>query len=110
MGRSESDVAILTIDPYIKSMRVTITSKGQITIPLRLRRKFHLKVGNQLEFDDEAPVLTARRVVNRKAWEAAVADWQTGAAGALKGHPWERRSARRIVDDLRGGPADRTRP
>ena len=33
-------------------MVVTITSKGQITIPLLLRRKFHLNVGDQLEFDD----------------------------------------------------------
>ena len=86
-------------------MTVTITAKGQITIPLRLRERFHLNVGDQLEFDEAAPVLTARRVVNRGEWEKAVGEWQKSTTKNLKGHPWEKKTSAAIVDDLRGGPA-----
>lgn len=87
-------------------MQVTITSKGQITIPLRLRRKFHLHAGDRLEFDEDAPVLTARRAVDREEWESALADWEKASAEALQGHPWENQSSSAIIDDLRGGSAE----
>ncbi|MDB6116323.1 MAG: hypothetical protein JWO08_104 [Verrucomicrobiaceae bacterium] len=87
-------------------MTVTITAKGQITIPLQLRQKFHLNVGDQLEFDEAAQVLTARRVVNQKEWQKTIGEWQKTAAKALKNHPWEKQSAATIVDDLRGGAAE----
>ena len=87
-------------------MTATITSKGQITIPLRVRQKLNLKVGDQLEFDESAAVLTARRVVKRSDWEQTLADWQKTAASALKGHPWEKQPSAAIIDDLRGGPAE----
>ena len=84
-------------------MIATITSKGQITIPLRLREKLHLKAGDQIEFDDSAPVLTARRVVHRGEWERTLQEWQKTTAKALKGHPWEKKTSGAIVNDLRGG-------
>jgi AbrB family looped-hinge helix DNA binding protein len=87
-------------------MTVTITAKGQITIPLKLRQKFHLEVGDQLDFDESAPVLTARRVVNRDDWTCALRDWQETASKNLKDHPWGDQTAASIVDDLRGGPAE----
>ncbi len=87
-------------------MTATITSKGQITIPLRVRQKLNLKAGDQLEFDESTPVLTARRVVKRSDWDAALADWQKSTAKALKGHAWEKKTAAAIVDDLRGGSAN----
>ena len=87
-------------------MTVTITAKGQITIPLKLRQKFQLKVGDQLDFDESAPVLTARRVVNRDEWTDALKVWQETASKNLKDHPWEDQPAARIVDDLRGGPVE----
>ncbi|MDZ4286827.1 MAG: AbrB/MazE/SpoVT family DNA-binding domain-containing protein [Prosthecobacter sp.] len=87
-------------------MTATITSKGQITIPLPVRQKLNLKAGDQLEFDETAPVLTARRVVKRSEWEKTVADWQKTAVKSLKGHAWEKQTAKAVVDDLRGGPAD----
>ena len=89
-------------------MIATITAKDQITIPLPLRQKFHLNVGDQLEFDETAPVLTARRVVNREEWQKTLGDWQKSTAKALKGHPWEKQTSAAIIDDLRGGPADST--
>ena len=87
-------------------MTVTITSKGQITIPLRLRERLHLKVGDQLDFDETAPVLLARRVVDRRKWAKTLTEWQAVAAGSLSGHPWLDESSAAIVDDLRGGPAE----
>ena len=92
--------------PYFHSVTVTITSKGQITIPISLRQKFHLNVGDQLEFDEDAPVLTARRVVNRDEWGRTLADWQESATRSLQGHPWADQTSASIIDDLRGGPVE----
>jgi AbrB family looped-hinge helix DNA binding protein len=87
-------------------MMATLTSKGQITIPLAVRQRLNLKTGDELEFDETAPVLTARRVVNRAEWERTLEAWQASAGGALKGHPWEKLSTADIIDDLCGGPAE----
>jgi AbrB family looped-hinge helix DNA binding protein len=62
-------------------MRTTITSKGQITIPARLRRRFGLTPGTVLEFDEDAPVLTARRVVSRSRMEKAAGVLEAELAG-----------------------------
>ena len=43
-------------------MKATITSKGQITIPAKVRRRLNLKAGHVLDFDEEAPYLKATRV------------------------------------------------
>jgi AbrB family looped-hinge helix DNA binding protein len=87
-------------------MTATVTSKGQITIPLSLRTRLNLKAGDQLEFDENATVLTARRVVHRSDWENVLKDWQASASTALQGHPWENQPSTRIIDDLRGGPSE----
>jgi antitoxin PrlF len=42
----------------------TITSKGQITIPVEVRRQMGLVEGEQVEFHVEAGVTTLRRFVN----------------------------------------------
>ena len=47
--------------PYHDSMRATVTSKGQITIPLPIRRKLKLHKGTILEFDERADHLKATK-------------------------------------------------
>ncbi|MEI8386958.1 MAG: AbrB/MazE/SpoVT family DNA-binding domain-containing protein [Verrucomicrobiota bacterium] len=41
-------------------MTSTISSKGQITLPARLRKRFGLRPGMKLEFDEAADFLAAR--------------------------------------------------
>ncbi len=86
-------------------MIATITSKGQITIPLQIRERLGLKAGDQINFDENSPMLVGRRVVDKKRWDQAVADLRKMAAENLKGDPWEHMSAAEIMDDLRG-PAE----
>lgn len=87
-------------------MIATITSKGQITIPLKIRERLGLKTGDQIEFDEDASVLIARRVVDKDAWRSAISEWRQKSTAALKGHPWENAAASEIIDDLRGGPVE----
>ena len=47
-------------------MQSTLTSKGQITIPMALRRKLHLQAGDVLDFDENAPYLKAVKQVDEK--------------------------------------------
>lgn len=45
-------------------MAVTLTEKGQITIPLAIRKRLGLKPGMRLVFDETAPYLKATREVD----------------------------------------------
>jgi AbrB family looped-hinge helix DNA binding protein len=61
-------VALLALlVPYNKAMRAKITSKGQITIPAKVRRKLRLHPGQILEFDEDAPFLKAVKVFDPNA-------------------------------------------
>ncbi len=42
-------------------MKATITSKGQITLPVAIRRRLGLEPGDVLEFDETAPFLKATK-------------------------------------------------
>lgn len=87
-------------------MKATLSSKGQITIPLSLRKRLNLKTGDQLEFDENSPVLVAKLVVNREGWKSAFDDWRKSAAASMAGHPWAEKTSSEIIDDLRGGPVE----
>jgi len=45
-------------------MKATVMSKGQITIPLPIRRKLKLHKGTVLEFDEDAECLKATKCVD----------------------------------------------
>lgn len=74
-------------------MKATMTSKGQITIPVKIREKLHLEAGDVLEFDEDAPFLKAIRVISHEAWERFGAAWTDPDPG---------KSVMEMLDDLRG--------
>lgn len=74
-------------------MQTTLTSKGQITIPVHLRKRLHLKPGDILEFDETAPFLKATKSIPPGAWE----DFGREATD-----PWPDMETREIMDELRG--------
>ncbi len=75
-------------------MQATLTSKGQITIPIHIRNRLHLKPGDVLEFDETAPFLKAIKTIPSKAWEEFGQRWID---------PWpETMTTSEVMDDLRG--------
>ena len=53
-------------------MKATVTSKGQITIPLAIRRKLKLDTGTVLEFDETADHLKASKSVDLERMRSVV--------------------------------------
>ena len=74
-------------------MKATLTSKGQITIPLAIRLKLHLKAGDTLDFDESAPFLKACKAISPQAWEEF---------GRDATDPWDGLDMMEVMDDLRG--------
>jgi AbrB family looped-hinge helix DNA binding protein len=53
-------------------MKATVTSKGQITIPLPIRRKLRLDTGAVLEFDEQADYLKATKAVDLERMRSVI--------------------------------------
>lgn len=84
-------------------MKANLTSKGQITIPIDVRKSLHLKPGDILEFDGTAPFLKATKTIAPEAWE------QFGGEAI---DPWPGKDLREVLEELRGPvelPATRKR-
>ena len=74
-------------------MQATLTSKGQITIPIHVRNRLHLKPGDILDFDETAPFLKATKTIPPRAWEEFDKGWKD---------PWPGLTTAEVMDDLRG--------
>ena len=74
-------------------MRAKITSKGQITIPIDIRRSLRLRAGDVLEFDETAPYLKATKAIPLKAWTLFEEAWKD---------PWPNYSTEEVLDEIRG--------
>lgn len=74
-------------------MNAILSSKGQITIPLKIREKLHLKTGDVLDFDENASFLKAVRVISPEAWDNFGAGWKD---------PWPGVKTDDVMDELRG--------
>ena len=74
-------------------MQATLTSKGQITIPIHIRNRLHLKPGDVLEFDETSPFLKATKTIPPQAWEEFSKGWKD---------PWPGLTRNEVMDDLRG--------
>ncbi|CAN5807364.1 hypothetical protein BH11VER1_BH11VER1_03360 [soil metagenome] len=74
-------------------MQATLTSKGQITIPVHVRNRLHLKPGDVLEFDETAPFLKATKTIPPRAWEEFGKGWKD---------PWPDKTMDEVMDELRG--------
>jgi AbrB family looped-hinge helix DNA binding protein len=79
-------------------VKATLTSKGQITIPLAIRKRLGLKAGHVLEFDEQAPYLKATHPITQGAWESLHQAVETLA----KDHPWEQLDTAGLLDEMRG--------
>ena len=82
-------------------MTAAISSQGEIIIPLQVRQRLRLQPGDQVEFDDNPPVLMARRILPRQNTLEVVNRWRAAAAESLAAHPWEKATTAQILDDLR---------
>ncbi len=74
-------------------MKATLTSKGQITLPVEIRRRLGLKAGNVLEFDETAPFIKAHKPFSRETMR------QTIGRGRERGI---RHTSAEWIEELRG--------
>ena len=54
-----------------RSVRARLTSKGQITLPIELRRRFDLQAGDEVEFEMSEQTAKVRPVKRRSLSELA---------------------------------------
>jgi antitoxin PrlF len=59
-------------------MRATVSEKGQVTIPKRLRERLGIRPGALLEFEERDGSLVARKVVPGDAFEELYGSLELG--------------------------------
>lgn len=79
-------------------MKATVTSKGQITIPIKIREKHGIKPGTVLEFDEDSSALKIKKSIDAKAWD----EFRASATAIEPDHPWANMTSEGIIEDMRG--------
>lgn len=74
-------------------MKVTLTSKGQITLPVAIRRRLGLRPGDVLEFDENAPYLKAHKPFSSEQMRSVIGRGRTRTPA---------RSSEAWIEELRG--------
>jgi AbrB family looped-hinge helix DNA binding protein len=74
-------------------LKATLTSKGQITLPVAIRRRLGLQPGDVLEFDETVPYLKAHKPFSRERMRSVI--------GRGKGRD-SARFAEEWIEELRG--------
>jgi len=90
---NNSLLELLTLLDYSIVIKATLTTKGQLTIPLKIRERLNLKAGDVLDFDENAPFLKAVRVISPEAWEEF---------GKTAVDPWGSMTMEEVMNELRG--------
>lgn len=75
-------------------MKTTLTSKGQITIPIKIRRRLNLQPGDTLEFDESVPYLKARKPFDRAKMQSVI--------GRGRNRGSNRKSSKEWIEEMRG--------
>jgi antitoxin PrlF len=63
---------------YHRSMKATVSEKGQVTIPKKLRERLGIRTGDVLDFDERAGELVARKALIDDPIEAVRGIFKTG--------------------------------
>lgn len=74
-------------------VKAILTSKGQITIPVKIRSRLQLKPGDVLDFDESAPFLKASKTISPEAWARFGSAWHD---------PWPALEVAEVLDEMRG--------
>ncbi len=80
-------------------LRSKITSKGQITIPLEVRKRLGVSEGDQVEFDTSQPETVIRPV---RGTENPFEKWR----GAIGGFPGGKKEIIAWIREMRGRDED----
>ncbi len=75
-------------------MKATVSEKGQVTIPKRLRERLGIRAGQVLEFEEDRGRLVARKVAEEDPVDAVY-----GVLGRRRG-----RSTDDFINEIRGEP------
>lgn len=76
-------------------IRTKVTSKGQITIPLEVRKRLGIRQGDQVEFDTAKPEIVIRPV---RTLDNPFRKWR----GAVGGFPGGKAEINRWIRGMRG--------